>query len=416
MNEELSYFKKGLYFGAGFSVFAFILAIAGYFIFKPSLSVAKQLSQKIEQKLGGGHFSDEVDPTSRIAINFDKRANPYLDKPFQTPKNYRNVYVNTASALSEAVRNANAEGGNVLISLADGEYKIKRTLNIKADNIALVSDNNKPEKVIIKANGMFKHSRATNLIKVSGDHFLLDGITLQGAIHHLIQIAGENDADYPVIRNCVMRDSYQQLLKVSYDKKGAPEMSSDFGLIEHCQFYYSAGIGPNYYIGGVDAHAGNGWIIRNNSFKDIASPDKRIAEHAIHIWNNSYNPIIINNTFEDCDRAIGLGMLKTRVHKNITYSNKGGLIKNNIIIHHDNGDPFADTGIVIEDSPLTKIVGNRVWLEHDYPRAIEYRYKSTVEVLIENNITNKTITSRDGGNAKVVNNKLSKSKKEVLKL
>jgi len=51
-----------------------------------------------------------------------------------------------------------------------------------------------------------------------------------------IQIAGEHNADYPVIRNCILQDSYQQLIKISYDKKERAEISADFGLIENSTF------------------------------------------------------------------------------------------------------------------------------------------------------------------------------------
>ena len=207
-----------------------------------------------------------------------------------------------------------------------------------------------------------------------------------------------------MIRNCILQDGFQQLVKVSYDKSNKPELSSDFGLIENNIFRYTVGIGPNYYIGGIDIHAGNSWIIRNNKFNNIASPGRYIAEHAIHIWNNASNNLVENNVIEDCDRGIGFGLVQTTSIKNISYSNRGGVIRNNMIIHSDNNHPFSDTGIVLEDSAMTLIEDNKIWLGHDYPRAIEYRYPSTQGVVIRGNITNKRIASRDGGEAEVYDN------------
>ena len=47
---------------------------------------------------------------------------------------------------------------------------------------------------------------------------------------------------------------------------------------------------------------------------------------------------------------------------------------------------------------------NTVYQENDFPWAIEYRFSLTRNVLIVNNITNKPITSRDGGSGTVTNN------------
>jgi hypothetical protein len=51
--------------------------------------------------------------------------------------------------------------------------------------------------VVISGCGMRKTKRVHNLIRVSAKHFTLDGITLQQAGNHLIQIAGEQNADFP---------------------------------------------------------------------------------------------------------------------------------------------------------------------------------------------------------------------------
>ena len=212
-----------------------------------------------------------------------------------------------------------------------------------------------------------------------------------------------------------MQDSYQQLIKISYDKKKRDGISADFGLIENSVFQYTDGIGPNFYIGGIDLHAGNSWIIRNNKFKDIASPGGSIAEHAVHAWNNAYNTIVEHNVIEDCDRAIGFGLFTGKKHPSIVFSHRGGVIRNNLILHKNNNDPFADTGIILEDSADTLIENNRIWLEHSYPIAIEYRFRSTQNVIIKNNTTNKAIVSTDGGKAKLSNNKTNAKLEDVLK-
>ena len=345
--------------------------------------------------------------------NFSAKENPFLNVFYSSPADLKNITITSVHQLKRELKNANDNKGYVSLDIENGVYQLDRTLNIKSDYITLNSKSGDPKKVIIQG-GNIKNAGIPVLIKVFAKHFSIDGITLQNANAHLIQIAGEHNADYPVIRNCILQDSYEQLLKISYDKKNKPEISSDYGLIEKSIFQYTEGIGPNYYIGGIDLHAGNSWIIRDNKFKDIASPGGSISEHAIHSWNNAYNTTVENNIIEDCDRAIGFGLHMRERYPGIIFSHRGGVIRNNLILHKNNGAPFADTGIILEDSANTLIENNKIWLEHNYPRAIEYRFPTTQNVIIKNNITNKGITSRDGGKAKLSNNKTNANLKDIL--
>jgi hypothetical protein len=83
------------------------------------------------------------------------------------------------------------------IILADGVYQIQKTLIDADDNISLISKSGNRNNVVISGCGMRKTKRVDNLIRVSGKHLTLDGITLQQAGNHLIHIAGEQSADFP---------------------------------------------------------------------------------------------------------------------------------------------------------------------------------------------------------------------------
>jgi hypothetical protein len=95
------------------------------------------------------------------------------------------------------------------IVLTDGMYKTQKTLIVAADNISLISKSGNRNSVVISGRGMRKTKGVDNLIRVSGKHFALDGITLQQAGNHLIQIAGEQNADFPTLRYCVLRDGFE---------------------------------------------------------------------------------------------------------------------------------------------------------------------------------------------------------------
>lgn len=342
-------------------------------------------------------LSSFLSVASVLAADPKSSAPAALLGPFNQP-HQKIIHVSHGQQLFAALRHAN-KFGHTQIVLADGMYNVRKTLLIKNDHVTLSSLSANREKVVISGRGMRKTKGVDNLIRVSGKHFTLEGITLQQAGNHLIQIAGEQDADFPTLRNCVLRDGFEQLLKVSYNRN--TKISSDNGLIDNCEFVYTAGIGPQYYIGGIDVHGGHNWIVRRSLFRGIASPGSRVAEHAIHFWNNTKNTLVEDNIIINCDRGIGFGMTNR--------PNIGGVIQNNLILHSANKHPNADVGIILEESPYTKISNNKIYLAHSYKNAIEYRFPSTVNVEIRGNLTNKAIRKRDGASAVLSNNTTSKN-------
>ena len=309
--------------------------------------------------------------------------------------NAETVVVGNVSELHSAVIAANNSGGDVTISLEDGVYSLNDTLYIDASNVTLTSESKNRETVIIQGDAMSSNASVGNLLRVTGSHFELNNITLRRAGFHLIQIVGEADADYPIIRDCALRDAYEQIVKVSIDPSD-PSTTSDFGLVENCIFEYTAGIGPQFDIGGIDAHGSKSWTVRDNYFQSIASPADTVSEFAIHFWNGSVDNTVERNLIVNCDRGIGFG-LDGR-------GNAGGVIRNNMIYHDATTGQFGDTGIALIESPGTEIYNNTVFLEHGYPWAIEYRFPATQNVSIVNNLTNQTIQSRDGASAALASN------------
>jgi hypothetical protein len=302
------------------------------------------------------------------------------------------INVNNTAQLYKAVYQANRSKGATSIVLADGRYNITQRLSFTGSNINLTSMSGDPTLVILSGQGMKKSPSAEILIDVSGSNISLSGITLEQSANHLIQVRAETNADNFSLDNCILRDSYEQLLKVSSSSKD--DLFSDNGSIKNCLFEYTAGIGPQFYIGGIDAHRSRNWIVEGNTFKNIASPSKHVAEHAIHFWRRSANITVINNTIEDCDRGIGFGL-----GNDLNNHTDGGLIAYNFIRSTNQSHPYADAGIILEASPNVKIINNQVYIETSYPNAIEYRFTGTKNVLIQNNITNKSIRSKDGGQA-----------------
>lgn len=317
----------------------------------------------------------------------------FAQDPLQIPSPF-SIEVSDVQSLYKALNRANKEG-NTEIVLTPGDYQISKTINIKAEHVSLVAKSKKPADTRLIGLGMRNSRQVENLINVNAKYFTLDGLTLSDAGNHLIQINGAHDADFVVLRNCVLQDSFQQLVKVT--SGGKSNDSSDYGVVENCEFKFTKGIGPNYYIGGIDAHKAKGWVVKHNIFRNIASPGKRVAEHAIHFWNGASNIVVEKNIIIDCDRGIGFGLQGKPA--------TGGAIIGNLIVHQDNDHPNADVGILLEQTPDTQVLDNRVFFANAYPNAIEYRFVETKGIVIADNQTNKPIRQRDGATALLIDNK-----------
>ena len=309
--------------------------------------------------------------------------------------------VHSSKELINAVKVSNRNGVSDEIILSKGAYNLSSRLTFSEASTTLRGATNNPVDVVISGKGMQHSQQVEILMDVNADNITISGITLQNVANHLIQVRAENDVDHFTLSNCILRDAYEQMLKVSGGKNPALP-HADFGRVTFCTFEYSAGIGPQYYIGGIDAHRINHWEITHNTFRNIASPEQRVAEHAIHIWNSSSHNVVANNTIVNSDRGIGFGM------GDRTDQNRGGIIELNTIVHSAKNHPAADVGSILESSPDTIIRNNFVYLSGKYPNAIEYRFKGTKGVEIYNNYTNKNIRSRNGGKAILHNNMIAK--------
>lgn len=292
----------------------------------------------------------------------------------------------------QAALEAAASGGNKNIVMTSGNYRMDDAFVVSTDGITIRGETGDPEDVVLDGGGIFLGN--SHIFLVSGDDFTLEGLTLQGVGNHAVQVQGELGTSGFTMRNCIIRDTGEQMLKISYNAS-APSQKSTNGLIENTLFEYTDDYGPQYYIGGVDGHNCVDWIVRGCTFRNIRSPEDEQAEHAIHFWSDSEGTIAERNLIINCDRGIGYG-LGDRGHI-------GGIIRNNMIVHEESDD-FADVGIGLENARNVQVYNNTLFFENDYPNAIEYRFPGTTGCTIINNLTNKNITLRDGASGDVHTN------------
>ena len=79
------------------------------------------------------------------------------------------------------------------------------------------------------------------------------------------------------------------------------------------------------------------------------------------------------------------------------------------MIYNSSTGIIQDVPIYVECAPDTQIYNNTVYTVYSatlpsYPNAIEYRFAATTDVLVENNLTNQAIASRDDASGIVSNN------------
>lgn len=281
------------------------------------------------------------------------------------------------------------------IFLADGTYDLSggQGFWIDVPGLTIRGTSGNRDAVTIRGSGMT--GGTTHVFWIAADDVTLADMTIGWVKHHPIQVFGEQDVDRVRVRNLRIADGGQQLLKVSTDFKTA---MSDDGIIECSLFEYTADIGPSWYIGGVDAHRSVDWIVRDNVFRNIRSPETaddgrgNWAEHAVHFWSDSKDTIVERNTIVNSDRGIGFG-LGDRGHT-------GGIIRNNMIAHDAS---YGDVGIGLENAADARVLHNTIFFSNSYPNAIEYRFGGT-RATITNNLTNKHIAARDGGTATLTTN------------
>src|SRR5688572_2334842 len=182
------------------------------------------------------------------------------------------VTVNSASSFRDAINQANANGGNMTILIEDGTYHVATTASypyITASNLVIRSASGNRDMVILHGDGMKDVAPNTeNGLGIAGNNVVIADLTIRDIGNHGIQVSGHN----LYVHNVKIQDAYQQMLK------GATAASSiDSAIVQCSLFEYTSGIGPNFYIGGLDIHKGRNWTVRDNVFKNIISPSGSVA-------------------------------------------------------------------------------------------------------------------------------------------
>lgn len=335
----------------------------------------------------------------------------------------------STQTLRDVVRRAST-GDTIL--LADGTYTFPEGgdgsftgLYFTTPGITLRSASGDAASVILDSAYM-DHGNSSAPITVAAADVVLADFTVQRSVFHLIHLWA--DGDNALVHNVTLVDGGQQFLKASPGDEARvddAEISCSRFLMTDAGRDNVWGYGPlegntSCYTGGIDSHDSRDWHIHDNYFEGIycnadgvqrpahgMNPETRggqtyrggLSEHAIHMWDSESGSghLIERNHIINCARGIGLGF---RVD---TY---GTIIRNNMIFSAFPGSREHDVGISVERAHNTSVVHNTVYFssEDAYSSTIEYRYDSTDNVDIRNNLTNRRIRMRDGANAELAGN------------
>jgi hypothetical protein len=298
------------------------------------------------------------------------------------------VHVSNVTALAAAVSNLQS-GQTILID--PGTYTVTDTLYLPQgiSNVAVRGTSGKASDVVIQGPGMSGSILfgfwTGNVSGVTFGDFTIRGF----ADHAFILNAGTQS---PLIHDVTMIDMGEQFVKSNPDGTGG---GVNNGIVEYCNIGYST-TAPSYYTNGVDVHTGANWIVRDNVFTNIRAVGV-LAGPTILFWNGSSGALTDSNTFINCQRAIAYGLDSTKSN-----DNTGGIIRNNFIT--ETMSIGGDTAIGVNNSAGTQVLNNSIWMNNDYPNAIEYRFSATTGVKIQDNLTNMAIVSRDGATGTVSGN------------
>jgi hypothetical protein len=304
---------------------------------------------------------------------------------------------------------AGAAAGTTIL-LADGTYRSTRAgeearrLTFRTPNVTLRSASGDAAAVILDGEYM-----TNEIAYVVASDVTIAEITITHAVDHLVHVTSESAAPVTGVRLFGVRliDGGEQFVKVN---PGESDGWIDRGIIE-CSFFQMTDDGRTHverasggcYTGGIDAHAAQGWIVRDNRLEDIYCAGEGLAEHAIHFWRNARDTLVENNTIIDCARGIGFGLDDTmvrRVYPDDPHPGAGplahidGVIRNNVIWSETE---WYDTGIEIAYARAPLVLHNTVLHTASATRAfssIDHRFDPTV-VTIANNLTTR-ISDRGG--------------------
>jgi hypothetical protein len=214
--------------------------------------------------------------------------------------------------------------------------------------------------------------------------------------YHPVTLQGQFGCRRVRLHNLRLFDAGQQFLKANPDPKGVGPSDC---VVEYSVFEFTD-TASHSYTQGMSVHGAAGWVVRNNLFRNIRGPDgDPNVGGCVDFWSGSRNTAVEGNVIANCRMGIRFGIVK----KDGGHDHEGGVIRNNVIWRQPGAVRSPDGGIMVWDSPGTKVLHNTVVLNGTFPSgAIEYRWSDGV--VVANNLTDAPVWRREQAAGREENN------------
>jgi hypothetical protein len=339
---------------------------------------------------------------SRLVLSLPSAAPP-LPPPPQLGPNA--VWVNTEAALQAAF--ANLQSGETVV-IQKGTYQLSKTLYIglqhQVQNVTIRGATNDYNDVVLVGNGMENANYGNVPFGFSiynAQNVTLADLSIGEVWYHPIELQGNSGASAIHVYHTRVFNGGEQLLKSNPNPTTGTGVNNS--TVEYSLFEYTNGPpttdhgGGTGYTNGVDVLAGSGWVVSNNLFRGLHTPDnaQNLWNPAVLFWRHTSNQIVEGNTFINTDRAIALGL----AYETTGYDNQGGIVRNNFIYQSPGlfstaRKQGADGQIIVWDSPNSVVYHNTILTNGNSPASIQTRWVAGTD--IRNNLADAPLGARDG--------------------
>lgn len=222
------------------------------------------------------------------------------------------IRVEDVEGLFQAVERVSA-GGTIL--LADGVYRMPRTLIVSTDRVALRGASGDRRRVVLDGGGTLGELLTIRFC----EGVTIADLTVQNVRWNGIKLDSDRNVQKVTIRNCLLHNIWQRAVKgVKVPEADRERTRPRDCVIEYCLFVNDrpkrfeddpADTPANFdgnYVGGIDVMYPSGWTIRDNVFVGIKGRTGS-ARGAVFLWHDARDCVVERNVIVDCDSGICLG-------------------------------------------------------------------------------------------------------------